>query len=82
MKLATIKSARKDFKGLPPCISVLGQDPNDKVKICNSYKKITYVKMKNINKQVLLKSLHKHLFFEFNGRYMEENTLIVDNILT
>jgi hypothetical protein len=40
---------------------------------------VSFLKVKGIGKPVFLKVIWKELFFGFNGRYAEDNTIVVDD---
>ena len=44
-------------------------------------KKITTIKVKEIQKDIFLKMLSKDLFITFNGIFTKENTIIVNDSL-
>ena len=39
------------------------------------------MKMKRTKKELFLKTIQKHLFFDFDGSYSAKNTIVVDDSL-
>jgi hypothetical protein len=78
---ATIKSiCDLLFKDLPiKPVNVLGQESFTRIKVRDTHKKMSFLKVKRTNKPVFLKVIWKELFFGFNSRYAEDNTIIVDD---
>jgi hypothetical protein len=81
MRVATVKSVCDFlFKDLPiKPINILGQKSCELIKVCNIRGKVSFLKIKGIDKPIFLKIIRRHLFFSFNGRYAEDNTVIVDD---
>jgi hypothetical protein len=81
MVLATTKSfCDLFFRGLPiKPINILGQESCERIRVRDTHGKVSFLKVKGTEKPVFLKVLRKELFFGFNGRYVEDNTIIVDD---
>jgi hypothetical protein len=81
MRVATFKFVCDlHFKDLPlKPTNILDQESCDGIRVLDSRGKVSYMKVKGTNKQLFLKSILKHLFFGFNGRYSTENIVIVDD---
>jgi hypothetical protein len=60
-------------------VNILGQDSYDGIRVQNSHRKVSYMKVKGTDKQLFLKSIEKQLFLRFNGRYLPENIVVVDD---
>ena len=67
------------FKGLPMPLHILGQDSCDRINIMGRNNRVTTMKVKGTHKDIFLKTLSKSLFSRFNGKFMEENTVIIDD---
>jgi hypothetical protein len=78
LRSTTEQICRYLFRDLPPPVHILGQEQCDRVKVLKN-RKITYLKVKGTKKDLFLKTLKRHLFRKFDGRYTEQNTIIVDD---
>jgi hypothetical protein len=81
MVLATAKSVCDLlFRGLPiKPVNILGQESCERIRVRDTHGKVSFLKVKITEKPVFLKVLRNELFFGFNGRYVEDNTIIVDD---
>jgi hypothetical protein len=83
MRVATVKSVCdllfKDLSIKP--VNILGQESCELIRICDTQGKMSFLKVKGTDKPMFLKVIRRHLFFGFNGRYVEDNTVIVDDSL-
>jgi hypothetical protein len=81
MVLATAKSVcNLFFKGLPiNPVNILRQESCEKIRVRDTYGKVSFLKVKFTEKPVFLKVLRKELFFGFKNRYVEDNIVIVDD---
>jgi hypothetical protein len=81
MRVSTVKSVcNLLFEGLPvKPLSILGQESCDRIRVQDDRGKVSYMKVKGIEKELFLKSIQKHLFHGFGGRYCLENTIVVDD---
>ena len=81
MRVATFKFVCNiHFKDLPlKPTNILDQKSCDGIRVLDSHGKVSYIKIKETNKKLFLKSILKHLFFGFNGRYSIQNIVIVDD---
>jgi hypothetical protein len=81
MRVATIKFVCDLlFKDLPiKPVNIIGQGSCKLIRVRNTQRKVSYLKIKGIDKPVFLKVIWRHLFFDFNGLYAKNNTVIVDD---
>ena len=81
MRVSTVKSVCDLlFKGLAvQPHNILGQESCDRIRVQDDRGKVSYMKVKGTQKDLFLKTLQKHLFHAFNGRYSADNTIIVDD---
>jgi hypothetical protein len=81
MRVSTVKSVcNLLFEGLPvKPLNILGQESCDQIRIQDDRRKVSYMKVKGTEKVLFLKSIQKHLFSGFGGRYCSENTIVVDD---
>ena len=83
MRVSTIKSVCDLlFKGLAvKPINILGQESCDQIRVQDDRGKVSCMKVKETKKDLFLKTLQKHLFSTFKGRYTADNTIVVDDSL-
>jgi hypothetical protein len=62
-------------------INILDQESCDRIIIQDDREKVSYIKVKGTKKELFLKTIQKHLFFGFGGRYSTKNTIVVDDSL-
>ena len=74
----TIQICRYLFKDTIMPVHVLGQEDCDRIKVLRN-KRLSFMKVPGTNKDVFLKTLKKHLYNNFNGRFKADNTIIVDD---
>jgi hypothetical protein len=68
------------FEDLPvKPINILGQESCDRIRVQDDQGKVLYMNVKGTKKELLLKTIQKHLFSSFGGRYSMENTIAVDD---
>jgi hypothetical protein len=81
MRVATVKSVCDFlFKDLPvKPVNILGQESCELIRVCDIQGKVSFLKVEGTDKPMFLKVIRRHLFFGFNGRYAEDNTVIVDD---
>jgi hypothetical protein len=81
MRVSTVKSVCSLlFEGLPvKPLNILGQESCDRIRVQDDRGKVSYMKVKGTEKELFLKSIQKHLFHGFGGRYCLENTIVVDD---
>jgi hypothetical protein len=74
MKIATVKSVCDFlFKDLPvKPVNILGQESCELIRIRDIRGKVSFLKVKGTDKPMFLKVIKRHLFFGFNGRYVEK----------
>jgi hypothetical protein len=81
MRVATVKSVcdllSKDLSIKP--INILGQESCEVIRVRDTLGKMSLLKVKRTDKPMFLKVMWKQLFFGYNGRYLEDNTVIVDD---
>jgi hypothetical protein len=58
-------------------VNILGQESCDRIKVQDDWGKVLYMKVKGTKKELFLKTIQKHLFSGFDGRYSAENTIVV-----
>jgi hypothetical protein len=83
MRVSTIKSVCDLlFEDLPvKSINILSQESCDRIKVQEDRGKVSYMNVKGTKKELFLKTIQKHLFSSFGGRYSAENTIVVDDSL-
>jgi hypothetical protein len=83
MRISTIRSiCDLLFKDVPmKPLNILGQKSCNQIRIQDNWGKDSYMKMKGTKKELFLKTIQKHLFFGFGGRYSTKNTIVVDDSL-
>ena len=69
------------FKGLPMPLHIFGQDSCDRLNIMGQNNRVTTMKVKDMHKDIFLKTLSKGSFRRFNGKFTKDNTIIIDNSL-
>jgi hypothetical protein len=81
MRVSTVKSVCDLlFEDLPvKPLNILGQESCDLIRVQDDRGKVLYMKVKGTKKDLFLKSVQKHLFSSFGGRYSADNTIIVDD---
>jgi hypothetical protein len=81
MRVSTVKSVcNLLLEGLPvKPLNILGQESYDRIRVQDDWEKVSYMKIKGTEKELFLKSIQKHLFSGFGGRYCAENTIVVDD---
>ena len=68
------------FKNLPnKPINILGQESCERIWIRDTSGKVSFFKIKGTGKPMTVKIIQKELFFDFNGRNVEDNTIVVDD---
>ena len=60
-------------------LNILGHESCNWSKVQDDQGKVSYIKVKGTKKDLFLKTLRKHLFSTFEGRYSADNTIVVDN---
>ena len=58
---------------------ILGQDSCNQINIMGRNNRVTTMKVKGTHKDIFLKTLSKGLFCKFNGKFLKENTVIIDD---
>jgi hypothetical protein len=83
MRISTIKSIYDLlFEDLPvKPVNILDQKSYDRIRVQDDWEKVSYMKVKGTKKNLFLKTIQKHLFHSFGGRYSAENTIVVDDNL-
>jgi hypothetical protein len=81
MRVSTVKSICDFlFEDLPmKPLNILGQESCDRIRVQDDWEKVSYMKVKGTKKDLFLKSVQKHLFSNFGGRYSTNNTIVVDD---
>jgi hypothetical protein len=81
MRVSTIKSVYDLlFEDLPVNpINILGQESCNRIRIQDDRGKVSYMKVKGTKKELFLKTIQKHLFSSFGGRYSTKNTIVVND---
>jgi hypothetical protein len=81
MRVSTVKSVCDLlFEDLPvKPLNILGQESCDRIRVQDDRGKVSYMKVKGTMKDLFLKSVQKHLFSSFGGRYSAKNTIVVDD---
>jgi hypothetical protein len=81
MRVSTVKSVCDLlFEDLPvKPINILGQESCDRIRVQDDRRKVSYMKVKGTKKEPFLKTIQKHLFSSFGGRYSTKNTVVVDD---
>ena len=81
MRVSTVKSFCDIlYEDLPvKLVNILGQKSYDWIKVQDGRAKVSYMKVKETKNELFLKTIQKHLFSNFTGRYSIENTIIVDD---
>jgi hypothetical protein len=68
------------FEDLPvKLVNILGQESYDRIRVQDDWEKVMYMKVKGTKKEPFLKTIQKHLFSSFGGRYSTKNTIVVDD---
>ena len=62
-------------------LNILGQESRNWIKVQDIWEKVSYMKVKGTKKNLILKTLQKHLFSSFGSRYSADNTIVVDDSL-
>jgi hypothetical protein len=60
-------------------LNILTQESCDRIRVQDDRQKVSYMKVKGTKKDLFLKTIQKHLFSSFRGRYSAENTIVVDD---
>ena len=60
-------------------LNILGQESCIRIRVQDDWGKVLYMKVKGTKKDLFLKTLQKHLFSSFGGRYAAHNTIVVDD---
>ena len=62
-------------------LHILGQDSCDRINDMGWNNIVSMMKVKVMHKDIFLKTLNRGLFRRFNGKFMKDNTIIIDNSL-
>ena len=83
MRVSTVKSVCDlFFEGLEVSpLNILGQESCNWIRVLDERGKVLYIKAKGSEKDLFLKTLRKHLFSSFGGRYSADYTIVVDDSL-
>ena len=78
-KLTIQKICKYLFKELSMPLHIVGQDSCDRINVIGWNNKVTTMKIKDMHKDIFLKTLSKGLFYKFNGKFTKDNTIIINN---
>jgi hypothetical protein len=81
MRVATVKFVCdllfKDL--LIKLVNILNQESCERIRVCNTHGKVSFLKVKGFDKPMFFKVFCKELFCGFEGRYAKDNIIIVDD---